>query len=314
MSSIVGGMASSHAYTLLSPDVWDARREVSRERFARRYGAPPRVNPRLELESPEDSARRYANIGGALAKLRQELALLAPDALVIIGDDQGENYTDTVPQFSIYTGEHIVSYDSESRQTSEHQCSAALARSLLAGLVDQGFDVTSSRAFPKDRLLSHAHAQILTLLKPAMPVVLVFVNAIHMPAPSPRRCYEFGESLRSCLERAPGSERIVLYASGGLSHFSGGYPYGEYGGPLSMGDICEEFDHRIVSWMREGKGAELTRLSSQDLLENGEIELRQWIVLLGALAERKPQWLVYEALYRGIMGMGVGLWRLDQPA
>jgi hypothetical protein len=140
------------------------------------------------------------------------------------------------------------------------------------------------------------------------------VNAIHVPAPSPSRCYELGDAVRTCLEDLPGSDRLVLYASGGLSHFSAGYPYAEYGGPLSVGDICEDFDRRVVSWMRDGEGARLKTLSSRDLLENGEIELRQWTVLLGALREARPQMLDYEVMPRGLMGMGVGLWRLDQAA
>ena len=315
MASIVAGMASSHSYALLSPDTWDARREVSRQRFASTYGSPPPVNPHLGRESPEQSAQRYAdNIGNAFSKLKEEFASLAPNALVIVGDDQDENYTDTIPQFAIYTGDHVASFDGESGQTTEHRCDATLARTLLGGLVEQGFDVTASRAFADDRLISHAHTQILTLLKPAVPVVLVFVNAIHPPAPSPRRCYEFGEGLRKALEDVPGSDRLVLYASGGLSHFSAGYPYAEYGGPRAMGDICEEFDEGIVSWMREGKGAELRTLSSRDLLDNGEIELRQWTVLLGAMRETRPQWLIYEAMHRGLMGMAVGLWRPDKAA
>jgi hypothetical protein len=313
MASIIAGMASSHAYALLNPDNWDARREVSRERFAHKYGSPPQDNPQAEGESAEESTERYATtIGDAFSKLQEEFASIAPDALVIIGDDQGENFTDTIPQFAVYTGEWLTSYDGESGQSTDHRCDVRLAKALLDGLVDQGFDVTASRAFPDNRLISHAHAQILSLLRPSVPVVLIFVNAIHPPAPSPRRCYEFGEAVRKCLDDVPGNDRLVLYASGGLSHFSAGYPYAEYGGPLTVGDICEEFDRLIVSWLRDGKGAELKSLSSRDLLENGEIELRQWTVLLGALQDARPQWLAYEVMHRGLMGMGIGLWRLDQ--
>jgi hypothetical protein len=121
-------------------------------------------------------------------------------------------------------------------------------------------------------------------------------------------------AIRASLEALPGSERVLLYASGGLSHFSAGYPYAEYGGPLSMGDICEEFDRRVLTWIRAGKGSEVRTLSSRDLLDNGEVELRQWIVLLGVLQDVRPESLVYEPMYRGLMGMGVGFWRLGTTA
>ncbi|WP_432826475.1 hypothetical protein [Dactylosporangium sp. CA-092794] len=309
MADIVGAMASSHAYALLNPQTWDTRRELSRQRFAAKYGTVPAEHPRLAGEPAEQSAERFGKLGDAFRQLRDELVRLAPDTLIIIGDDQEENYTDTVPQFAIYTGGHVNAYDPESKETTGYRCDAALARALHAGLVEQGFDVTSSSAFPDDLLISHAHAQVLTLLRPTAPVVLVFVNAINLPAATPNRCYEFGEGIRSCLGGLPGAERVVLYASGGLSHFSAGYPYKEYGGSLSMGDICEDFDRRVLGWIERGDGAALKSLSSRDLLDNGEVELRQWIVLLGALQTLKPATLVYEPMYRGLMGMGVGFWR-----
>jgi hypothetical protein len=63
--------------------------------------------------------------------------------------------------------------------------------------------------------------------------------------------------------------------------------------------------------MRAGQGAKLAQLSSRELIENGEGELRQWIVMLGALGAAKPEFLVYEPLYRSIMGMGVGWWQME---
>src|SRR4029077_8491914 len=182
------------------------------------YGSPPLENPDVARESPTMSSARYATkIGDAFTPLQREFASIAPDALVIIGDDQGENYTDTIPQFAVYTGESVTSYDVESGESTDYRCDATLAAALLNGLVDQGFDVSAARAFEGNRLISHAHAQILSLLQPSVPVVLIFVNAIHVPAPSPSRCYELGDAVRPCLEDLPGSDRLVLYASGGLS-------------------------------------------------------------------------------------------------
>jgi hypothetical protein len=63
--------------------------------------------------------------------------------------------------------------------------------------------------------------------------------------------------------------------------------------------------------MRVGEGHRLAGLSSSELIEHGEAELRQWIVLLGAVGEAKPEFLVYEPLFRSIMGMGVGWWQLE---
>ena len=50
--------------------------------------------------------------------------------------------------------------------------------------------------------------------------------------------------------------------------------------------------------------------SEKDLIQNGEIELRQWITLMGIVGSAKPEFLVYEPFYRGVLGMAVGYWDL----
>jgi len=54
----------------------------------------------------------------------------------------------------------------------------------------------------------------------------------------------------------------------------------------------------------------MANLSNEDLIQNGEIELRQWIALMGMIGDRKPELLVYEPFYRGLLGMAVGYWNL----
>jgi aromatic ring-opening dioxygenase LigB subunit len=311
MGQIVAGMASSHAYTFLTPDQWDKRREISRAGFERRNGRVAPVQPQVEQETLASNLKRYEQISGGLNKLKETLDTLQPDVLVLIGDDQNELYREHLPQFAIYTGERCVSIDREHDLTAEHRCDPELATHILNSVVEDGFDLASSSAFPEDKLISHAHAQVLSFLNPKMAVLPVFVNSIHVPSPNPARCHEFGQSLGRAIASFPGNRRAALYASGGLSHFSQGYPYKHYSGPFSLGSISEQFDKRVVDWMRTGQGTELKTLTSRDLIDNGEIELRCWITMLGALGNRKPEWLVYEPFYRGIMGMSVGYWPLN---
>jgi len=85
-----------------------------------------------------------------------------------------------------------------------------------------------------------------------------------------------------------------------------------YKGPFSYGMINEEFDRKIVDLMSQGKGAELGRMTSQDLLDNGEIELRSWITLLGALGDTPAKVLAYEPFYSAPMAMAVAYWDNDE--
>ncbi len=78
-------------------------------------------------------------------------------------------------------------------------------------------------------------------------VLPIIVNAIHPPAPSPARCYAFGQMLCRAIERSPDAGRV-------------------------------------------------------------HDELRQTIVMLGALGAAVPEILHYEPFYRAIMGIAVGCW------
>ena len=175
----------------------------------------------------------------------------------------------------------------------------------MAGAVEEGFDVSWSNHFKDDKLLSHAHTEpILYLVRDSgIPVIPLFVNAVHPPAPSAARCYAFGQAISRVIKKHV-DKRIVLGASGGLSHFSPSHPWAHHVGSRYVGDISVDFDRQIVEWMRAGEGEKLSRFSASELIENGEAELRQWIVMLGALGAVKPEFLVYAPLYRSIMGWG----------
>lgn len=318
MPVTVAGMASSHAYTFSDPSEWEMRRARTRGRYKAKYASEPPEVAEIANETLEQNQTRFKAITDGLARLKAEFDAFRPDAMILLGDDQDEHFHSQIPQFAIYTGDKLDSVDTDSGDDVVRTFRGApeLASHLAREFVDAGFDVLDVRAFDRDRLHSHAHAQILGYFRPQVPVIPIFLNAIHVPSPSPRRCYAFGSALMDALACYPRDARVVIYASGGLSHFSAGFPYPHYHGPFQVGSISEAFDDNVMTWIRAGEGYKLGELSSADLLENGEIELRQWIALMGALGARKPAWLVYGAFYRAIMGMGAAYWEpfVAQPA
>ena len=318
MGRVTDGMASSHAYALVEPAGWDDRRIRSRGRYAARYGVEPRAHPNVAAEVPEERERRYRPIREALEFFRRRMEEAAPDVIIVVGDDQDENFTeDNLPQIAVYTGAqlHAVERAGDGSRVlgPRYACHSELARDLLNGLVEREFDVAECRSFANDELLSHAHAPILRRVLPhaRVPVIPVFVNAIHWPAPSPGRCHRLGAAMREVIEGRPGSERVAIYASGGLSHFTADYPWEHYSGPCTVGSICEEFDRRAATLMRNGQGAQLGRLTSQELVDHGAIELRSWITLLGAVGDARPRFLHYQPFYSAVMAMGAGYWDLE---
>jgi aromatic ring-opening dioxygenase catalytic subunit (LigB family) len=311
---IVSAFATSHAYTFQEPETWDVRRTRSKNNVARRAGRLAGDTAEAQAETLEDSLARYAHIRDAHRKIRESLKAAKADAVILIGDDQSENFkSDNMPQLLVYTGAEFIAEDWDRKHSATVAGHPRIANQLVEGCMDEGFDVSWSKSFGAGKLLSHAHTEpILYLVEGSgIPVVPVFVNAVHPPAPSAARCYAFGQAIRKVIERDLAGQRIVLCASGGLSHFSPSHPWEHHVGTRYVGDISEAFDRSIVEWMRAGEGYRLAQLSSNELIENGEGELRQWIVLLGALGAARPELLVYEPLYRSIMGMGVGYWNLE---
>ena len=311
---VVAAFATSHAYTFQEPETWDARRERSRANVAKKAGRLAPDTREAKAETLADNRERYAHIREAHAKIREKLKRANADAVLLIGDDQAENFTaENMPQLLVYTGGDYVADDWDRKRTATVANHREVARKLVAGCVEEGFDVAWSDAFRGGKLLSHAHTEpVLYLVRESgVPVVPVFVNAVHPPAPSAARCYAFGQAMARVIARDLSGSRIVLCASGGLSHFSPSHPWAHHVGERYVGDIAVDFDRRIVEWMRAGRGEQLANFSSRELIENGEGELRQWIVMLGAIGSARPEFLVYEPLFRSIMGMGVGWWSLD---
>jgi aromatic ring-opening dioxygenase catalytic subunit (LigB family) len=311
---VVAAFATSHAYTFQEPETWDARRERSKANVAKKAGRLAPDTPQAKAETLDDNRRRYAAIRDAHAKIREKLKRAKADAVLLIGDDQAENYTaEAMPQLLVYTGGDYVADDWDRKRTAKVANHPEIAKKLVAGCVEEGFDVCWSDRFKDNKLLSHAHTEpILYLIRESgVPVVPVFVNAVHPPAPSASRCYAFGQAMARVIERDLADTRIVLCASGGLSHFSPSHPWAHHVGSRYVGDIAVDFDRKLVGWMREGQGEQLAKFTARELIENGEGELRQWIVMLGAIGGARPEILVYEPLFRSIMGMGVGYWSLD---
>jgi protocatechuate 4,5-dioxygenase beta chain/2,3-dihydroxyphenylpropionate 1,2-dioxygenase len=322
MGSIIGGMLTSHAYAFVEPETWDTRRaERTRPNYAKKYGSVPPERPEVATETLAGNKARYESIRAGFAEIRSRLATLNADTIVLVGNDQDENFTpQAYPQFAVYTG---ADFAIKSRTSGAGAMSGApvhyraapkVARTILETALESGFDPAAIERFSDDALESHAHREPLSFYDPdaTQTVVPVFVNAIHEPAPSPARCYAFGKMLRDAIERSPEAGRTIVFASGGLSHFPADYPWREYDGPLTVGAISEPFDRTIVERMRAGDGAALAQLTSADLMANGEGELRQAIVMLGAVGDVSPAFLAYEPFYRAVMGFAVGVWDLEE--
>lgn len=304
MGKIATAIASSHAFALLEPEAWDGGRTKNLERYRSKYGPTAPVH-NGKLESIEDASNRYKDIRNAHDLFSNLIIREKVTTAVIIGDDQDENFNeDNLPQLAIYTG------DTFSAEARTFQSNRDVNLNLLSGLVREGFEPAHIGKLKNDKLLSHAHGPVLLRLLPDadIRVTLVFLNAIHLPAMEPERCYRLGVAIRKILDHAP-DETFAVIGSGGLSHFAAGYPWKDYSGTFCYGDISEEFDRHFVETVRNVKVGTFARsIGSEDLLNHGELETRSWLTVAGIMGKRKPKTVAYQPFFRALMGMGVAIW------
>ena len=322
MAELVAAFGSSHSPALNSPAedmAGHARRDaqyqshldvdgnrVSFEELSRRND----FSREIEAQVIE---RRVRACASHIERLGRSIAEAKLDALVVVGDDQKEQYLeDNMPAFLVYGGSTIAngigerqaaapeywqrarSQYHEPQAPREYPAAPALASHVVGFLMQNDFDVAYAAQLGKPRGEGHAfgfvHRRLLGAANP-VPVLPLVVNTYYPPnQPRPRRCYQLGGALKAAIACFSGEERIGLLASGGLSHFT----------------IDEALDRGVLQAIREGDGDALASIPTAKL-NSGSSEIRNWIVVAGAAAGLRTEWQAYEPLYRTAAGTGCGM-------
>ena len=293
MAKIIGGLATSHAPQLLMPALrWSELPTRTKGPFH------PKPDIAVELTDAAKLAKE-ARCRAALEQLRAQLYAWAPDAVIVIGDDQHENILDdNMPPFVIYAADQVdatlhFTYLGEKSidQTTRYRVPADLARHLLHGLMDQGFDPAWSQKTREEFGLGHAFGRALKFLMPdgRFPIVPLMVNTYYPPAPSAKRCLALGDAIREVVEGLGNGARVVVLASGGLSHTV----------------IDEAYDEAFMAALERNDRGYLAAMKSADLVE-GTSEIRNWIIAAGAL-DRGGGMVDYVPCYRQPTGVGCAM-------
>lgn len=277
---------------MVPPPEWHRLNNRERENLPER--------PELLSRTLEQKQAEWDGCMSAIDRLREVLAELRADTVVIVGDDQHENFVDDgMPPFTIYTGEEAeastaLRYLGEdfSQKRACYTVDAPLARWLVEDLMEAGFDPAYSCRTRFEGGLGHAFGRPLKFLLPeAGPATVpIMVNTYYPPVPSPKRCLLFGHALAAAIGRFPESRRVAVVGSGGLSHTK----------------ICEELDERFLSALRVGDLDYMAAMSPADLVE-GTSEIRNWIVLAAVAAGRSFELIHYVPLYRTTTGVGCAM-------
>ncbi len=300
------GLASSHAPAIFEPA----------ERWPLVYSAIPEYTKASQphtaaLETPEVIRGYVDRIDAAFEALRRQIEAYRPDAIVVVGDDQGDMFDASYnPTFFIYTGQELWGLDGtsyrplEERQRLQFPCQASLAEFLLKGLVKKGFDLAFGNQFKPLGHPEHGVSHMVAHPKPThtprrdVPLVPHFINEYVPPLPTAQRCLDLGVALAELLEAWP--ERVAIYASGGLSHD----PFGP-----RAGWVDEPLDRWFLERLERNETEELKHLFTfdSDTLRGGTGELRAWITAAGA-KQRPATVLDYIPSHYAKAGLAFACW------
>jgi len=294
MAQIIGRVALSHGPQLyVPPELWP--------NILRREDAEAEKPGMREETTPEVMERRYAACQEDLDAIHRKVDELNPDVIVIIGDDQRENIlADNTPPFVIYVGDEV---DASTRVSHYHlgegltdtvtnyRVDVALGRSIIDTLLDSGFDPAWSTETRHEQGLGHAFGRPLhtTNADGRYAIVPIMVNTYYPPTSSPKRCVEFGRALARALNDHDGSQRVLIMASGGLSHMV----------------IDEGIDREFL---RAVEAHDLDYMAAMDpgVLVGGTSEIRNWIIA-AATSETAGDVIDYQPCYRTLSGVGCAM-------
>jgi len=236
----------------------------------------PQLIARPETEDRDLVLRVHA----AFARVRRRLAMLQPDAIAVVAGDHVEAFfLNGVPALAVYAGaEAAGTFGPYDYCFSIHE---PLARAVVEQGIERGFDLL----YTQHARLDYAFFVPLhfTMPEPAVPILPLHVNVYLPPQPTPRRCHAWGRALGEILGARP--ERVVVMASGGMSHYPG---TDRYASP------DYDWDRRVLDTLRDGRGEQLAAVTGEELDKAGNVELRTWITVVGAVGSAKAEIYCYE--------------------
>jgi 2,3-dihydroxyphenylpropionate 1,2-dioxygenase len=307
MGEVVLGVGASHS-TLMNTH-WDQVRNVA-------------------------GAERFRD---ALHGARGEIAAARPDVAVIIGSNHFRGiWLDLVPPFALGVGE-VLSSGEAGTPKGPQRTDADFAQALAEGLVARGTEVAISARMQIDHGQSHAIQYLLDGIE--IPVVPLMVNVFATPLPLLSRCAQLGRNLADSVRDLTDGRRVVVIASGGLSHqlpwpsrwhdphtddeeflveawLNGRGDWERYDSrrrqiiTAARPVIFEDFDAEFLGRLERGELEHYLPWTSEQVeaaAGNGGQELRTWLTMAAALGFAPGRQLGYAAMHEWLTGMAVAV-------
>jgi len=311
MSTVVAGVAASHS-TLMNTH-WA---EVDHLKAAHRFKE-------------------------GLEEARAFIADQRPDTIVVIGSNHFRGlFLDLMPSITIGVGEVLGAGEANTPE-GELPVDRDLAKGLVDTLIADSFDPAFSLRLTVDHGITHSLQHLVPALD--VPIVPVVVNMFAPPLITLPRAHLLGTSIARAVARDGAGKRVLVLASGGLSHrlpwpdwsqtlndddrflveawLNGRYQWQEYEVRrrsiirAAEPDINSDFDRDFLAQLESGDLSRTLALSSHDIEKiagNGAQEIRSWIAMTSAVGEGRGRTLAYEPIDEWLTGMGVAVFEPTQ--
>ena len=251
MAQVIGGIATSHI-----PSIGKA--------IARGWQNDPHWKPFFDSYKP----------------VHEWLHEMQPDVAVVVYNDHGLNFfLDKMPTFAVGAAAQYCNADEGwgLPVVAPFPGDPEFSWHVIESLVADEFDITMCQ----EMLVDHAFTVPMALLWPRsgwrpVTTIPIAVNTVQFPLPSPTRCYKLGRAIGRAIESFDDDLRVVVVATGGLSHQLDGERAGFINKKFDL--MCLE---KIVC-----DPLTLARYSAHDLVRDAGaqgVELLMWFVMRGAM-------------------------------
>src|SRR6478672_3108360 len=240
------------------------------------------------------------------AAQKQELAAARPDVIVMFDTDHLNTFfLDNLPIFAVGVDKAFTGPNDEPREMPIYTIPSAvdLAAHIRQNVIEDGFDAALTQHFSVD----HSIAVPLHFLTPDMriPVIPFFISGHLPPLPPARRCYALGQAVARAIAAWPAALRVVVAGSGSFSL--------EVAGPRMApgrtdGVPDPDWALRVIKYLEQRQIEKLiSEATPYQLLKAGNVggELLNWIAMLGAIGDRKPNYVAPQMQN----GHAYGVWR-----
>jgi len=253
--------------------------------------------------APEDQRREARR---ALDLMRDRLRAARPDVILLFSNDHLLNWPiNNTPEYTVGIGaEHVGPADWYDEWLALEKYRIPGHPALARYLVNEGARRRLAFAYLRDMQFDDGVSVPMHYLNPEGDIALVPVtmNCTVPPIPTPDRAYRVGATLCEMVRAYPGSERVAVLATGGLSH--------EPGGPRYFW-VDEEFDRWFLDLLRKGDHEALVRECTLERMEaagsGGTAELLAWMVAL-AFTTGPAEVLAYMPAIAWRSGTGMVVW------